>query len=225
MRSGPRAATEGLRRHRSTAVRKDRSSGWRRERVCTDPFPELGLGRCMARICSGRKAEFGAASNCCPNFANSASKLGPRFQPSRKLGHRHTGLPRHSRPRPRRSAPSSTTVEIGFGAATAFYLAKRNAGTVVLIDRHQIGSQTSPRAAGMVSCMRKSELMTRLIKVAAAAIPRFTEETGQPLDWVRSGQPSQTLAAGHCRRDEAVGHVTGAGTRYATTAIARMLAA
>ena len=75
----------------------------------------------------------------------------------------------------------------GLGAATAFYLAKRKAGAVVLVDRHEIGSQTSPRAAGMVSCMRKGDLMTRLIKVAAAAIPRFTEETGQPLDWVHSG--------------------------------------
>jgi glycine/D-amino acid oxidase-like deaminating enzyme len=75
----------------------------------------------------------------------------------------------------------------GLGAATAFYLAKRNAGSVVLVDRHEIGSQTSPRAAGMVSCVRKGELMTRLIKVAAAVIPRFTEQTGQPLDWVRSG--------------------------------------
>jgi glycine/D-amino acid oxidase-like deaminating enzyme len=75
----------------------------------------------------------------------------------------------------------------GLGAATAFYLAKRKAGAVVLIDRHEIGSQTSPRAAGMVSCMRKGELMMRLIKVAAAAIPRFAEETGQPLDWVHCG--------------------------------------
>jgi hypothetical protein len=39
----------------------------------------------------------------------------------------------------------------------------------------------------MVSCVRKSELMTRLIKTAAAAIPSFAEETGQPLDWVHSG--------------------------------------
>src|SRR5487761_49982 len=75
----------------------------------------------------------------------------------------------------------------GLGAATAFYLAKRKAGTIVLIDRHTIGSQTSPRAAGMVSCMRKGELMTRLIRVAAGAIPSFAEETGQPLDWVHSG--------------------------------------
>ena len=75
----------------------------------------------------------------------------------------------------------------GLGTATAFYLAKRKAGGVVLVDRHEIGSQTSPRAAGMVSCMRKGELMTRLIKAAAGAIQRFTEETGQPLDWVHSG--------------------------------------
>ena len=75
----------------------------------------------------------------------------------------------------------------GLGAATAFYLAKRNAGTVVLVDRHEIGSQTSPRAAGMVSCMRKGEVMMRLIKVAAAALQHFAEETGQPLDWVHSG--------------------------------------
>ena len=75
----------------------------------------------------------------------------------------------------------------GLGAATAFYLAKRKAGAVVLVDRHEIGSQTSPRAAGMVSCLRKGELMMRLIKVAAAAIPHFSEETGQPLDWVHSG--------------------------------------
>ena len=75
----------------------------------------------------------------------------------------------------------------GLGAATAFYLAKRNAGTVVLVDRHEIGSQTSPRAAGMVSCVRKGEVMMRLIKVAAAALQHFAEETGQPLDWVHSG--------------------------------------
>jgi 4-methylaminobutanoate oxidase (formaldehyde-forming) len=75
----------------------------------------------------------------------------------------------------------------GLGAATAFYLTKRNAGTVVLVDRHEIGSQTSPRAAGMVSCMRKGEVMMRLIKVAAAALQHFAEETGQPLDWVHSG--------------------------------------
>src|SRR5262245_16859325 len=75
----------------------------------------------------------------------------------------------------------------GLGSATAFYLVKRGARNVALVDKYDIGSQTSPRAAGMVSCVRKSELMIELIKLAAERIKRFTQETGQPLDWVRSG--------------------------------------
>jgi len=75
----------------------------------------------------------------------------------------------------------------GLGAATAFHLVKRGVRRVALVDKHDIGSQTSPRAAGMVSCARKSELMTTLITLAAERIKRFTEETGQPLDWVHAG--------------------------------------
>src|SRR5215471_1451124 len=75
----------------------------------------------------------------------------------------------------------------GLGAATAFYLVKRGTGNVALVEKHDIGSQTSPRAAGMVSCARKSDLMTALIKLAVEKIKRFTQETGQPLDWVHSG--------------------------------------
>ena len=75
----------------------------------------------------------------------------------------------------------------GLGAATAYYLAKRGGLSVALLDKHDIGSQTSPRAAGMVSCMRKGELMIELIKEACRKIETFTVETGQPLDWVHSG--------------------------------------
>jgi glycine/D-amino acid oxidase-like deaminating enzyme len=75
----------------------------------------------------------------------------------------------------------------GLGAATAFYLAKRGIKRIALLDRHDIGSQTSPRAAGMVSCVRKSELMIDLIKLAVQKIKTFTRDTGQPLDWVQSG--------------------------------------
>jgi glycine/D-amino acid oxidase-like deaminating enzyme len=74
----------------------------------------------------------------------------------------------------------------GLGAATAYYLAKRGL-TVALLDKHDIGSQTSPRAAGMVSCVRKGELMIELIKDACRKIENFTTETGQPLEWVHSG--------------------------------------
>ena len=75
----------------------------------------------------------------------------------------------------------------GLGAATAFYLVKRGVKHVALLDKHDIGSQTSPRAAGMVSCVRKSELMISLIKLAVERIKHFTKDTGQPLDWVHSG--------------------------------------
>ena len=75
----------------------------------------------------------------------------------------------------------------GLGAATAFHLVKRGVKRVTLVEKHAIGSQTSPRAAGMVSCVRKSELMTSLIKLATEKIKHFTEDTGQPLDWVHSG--------------------------------------
>ena len=83
----------------------------------------------------------------------------------------------------------------GLGAATAFYLVKRGVARVALVDRHDIGSQTSPRAAGMVSCARKSELMINLIKLAAERIKRFPDDTGQPLDWVHSGSLKLRAAA------------------------------
>jgi 4-methylaminobutanoate oxidase (formaldehyde-forming) len=75
----------------------------------------------------------------------------------------------------------------GLGAATAFYLSKRKGFSVALLDKHDIGSQTSPRAAGMVSCARKDDLMISLMKDACRKIETFTEVTGQPLDWVQSG--------------------------------------
>jgi glycine/D-amino acid oxidase-like deaminating enzyme len=75
----------------------------------------------------------------------------------------------------------------GLGAATTYYLSKREGLSVALLDKHEIGSQTSPRAAGMVSCLRKGDLMISLIKDACRKIEAFTEETGQPLDWVHSG--------------------------------------
>ncbi|QBR02946.1 NAD(P)/FAD-dependent oxidoreductase [Paraburkholderia pallida] len=75
----------------------------------------------------------------------------------------------------------------GLGAATAYYLAKRGTHRIALLERLAIGSQTSPRAAGMVNCLRKSDLMIELIKRAVAGIRQFSAETGQPLDWVQSG--------------------------------------
>jgi glycine/D-amino acid oxidase-like deaminating enzyme len=90
----------------------------------------------------------------------------------------------------RRMISKADAIIIGsgaLGAATAYYLSRRKRLSIVLIDKHDIGSQTSPRAAGMVSCARKSDLMISLLKDACRKIEAFTEETGQPLDWVHSG--------------------------------------
>jgi len=88
----------------------------------------------------------------------------------------------------------------GLGAATAFYLARRGARNVALVEQHEIGSQTSPRAAGMVSCVRKTELLTQLIKLAVQRIRAFTDATGQPLDWVHCG----SLKVARRRQDAAI---------------------
>jgi 4-methylaminobutanoate oxidase (formaldehyde-forming) len=75
----------------------------------------------------------------------------------------------------------------GLGAATAFYLMTRGAGHVALLDRHEIGSQTSPRAAGMAAHARSSDLMAGLMCSARAKLRRFTQDTGEPLAWTQCG--------------------------------------
>ena len=75
----------------------------------------------------------------------------------------------------------------GLGAATAFYLRQRGVPGVVLVDSHELGSQTSPRAAGMAAHARTSDLMVELMQSASAKLKRFTEDTGQPLAWAQSG--------------------------------------
>jgi 4-methylaminobutanoate oxidase (formaldehyde-forming) len=75
----------------------------------------------------------------------------------------------------------------GLGAATAFYLVERGARDVVLLDKHELASQTSPRAAGLAAHARSSDLMVEVVKLAAEKLKRFSEDTGQPLAWTRSG--------------------------------------
>jgi glycine/D-amino acid oxidase-like deaminating enzyme len=75
----------------------------------------------------------------------------------------------------------------GLGAATAFYLALHGAHDVVVVDKNELASQTSPRAAGLMSHARTNDLMVRLVQHATANLKRFSDDTGQPLDWLQSG--------------------------------------
>jgi glycine/D-amino acid oxidase-like deaminating enzyme len=74
----------------------------------------------------------------------------------------------------------------GFGAATAYFLAKRGL-KVALVDKFAISSQTSPRAAGLASTIRATDVMTRLASRAADLLDGFEGETGRSLGAVRPG--------------------------------------
>lgn len=84
----------------------------------------------------------------------------------------------------------------GLGAATAFYLVARGAHDVVVVERDELASQTSPRAAGLMSHARTTDLMVRLVQLATTNLKRFTTETGQPLDWTQSGSLKVARRAG-----------------------------
>jgi glycine/D-amino acid oxidase-like deaminating enzyme len=73
------------------------------------------------------------------------------------------------------------------GSSVAFHLVKAGFGPVALVDRHAMASQTSPRAAGLTSQIRKSDLMTRLATMAVDKIKNFTAETGEELVYFQSG--------------------------------------
>lgn len=86
-----------------------------------------------------------------------------------------------------------------FGAATACHLARRGAD-VVLVDQHALGSQTSPRAAGLTSQAASLPVMARLRREACDAFERFEADTGRSAGFHRSGSlKAAYTAAGEAR--------------------------
>ena len=74
-----------------------------------------------------------------------------------------------------------------FGSSVAYHLAKLGKRNVVLLDRFDLASQTSPRAAGLTSMVRATDSLTRLAQRAVHKLERFSEETRQPLRFDQSG--------------------------------------
>jgi glycine/D-amino acid oxidase-like deaminating enzyme len=72
------------------------------------------------------------------------------------------------------------------GASVAFHLAQAGK-QVALVDKHALGSQTSPRAAGLTSQARGTDLMTTLATRAVRKIEAFARETGEPLVFHQPG--------------------------------------
>ena len=73
-----------------------------------------------------------------------------------------------------------------FGSSTAYHLARRGL-EVALVDQHALGSQTSPRAAGLTSKADTMPTMARLRHEACEALERFEREMGRTVDFHRSG--------------------------------------
>jgi glycine/D-amino acid oxidase-like deaminating enzyme len=72
------------------------------------------------------------------------------------------------------------------GSSVAFHLAK-SGKQVALVDKHALGSQTSPRAAGLTSQARGTDLMTQLAKRAVRKIEGFAAETGEKIVFHQPG--------------------------------------
>jgi glycine/D-amino acid oxidase-like deaminating enzyme len=68
-----------------------------------------------------------------------------------------------------------------FGSSIAYHLARLGWRNTVLLDRHDLASQTSPRAAGLSGRLRGSDLMTTLASRSVEKIRSFAAETGEAL--------------------------------------------
>jgi glycine/D-amino acid oxidase-like deaminating enzyme len=123
----------------------------------------------------------------------------------------------------------AAAVVIGSGAlgsSVAFHLAKAGLAPVALVDKHEIASQTSPRAAGLTAQIRQSELMTRLATLAVGKIKNFTIETGEPLIYFQSGSLKIARTPEHqqqLQRDVELGHRLGVDIDFMSPARAHEL--
>jgi 4-methylaminobutanoate oxidase (formaldehyde-forming) len=67
------------------------------------------------------------------------------------------------------------------GSSIAYHLARLGWTKTVLLDRHDLASQTSPRAAGLSAQLPGSDLMTTLARRGVQKIRSFTKDTGEAL--------------------------------------------
>ncbi|MFN8489484.1 MAG: FAD-dependent oxidoreductase [Caldilineaceae bacterium] len=85
--------------------------------------------------------------------------------------------------------PNADAVVIGagaFGASVAYHLARRGK-RVVLLDAHEVVTQTSPRAAGLTQQIRSDPLMTQLAMQSVRQITQLTAESGEALTFHQNG--------------------------------------
>ena len=86
------------------------------------------------------------------------------------------------------------------GLSTAYHLAHRGAGKILLLERNQLTSGTSWHAAGIVGPLRATPNMTKLASYAIKLFPHLKQETGQETGYRKTG--GYWLAREEHRHDE-----------------------
>jgi 4-methylaminobutanoate oxidase (formaldehyde-forming) len=115
----------------------------------------------------------------------------------------------------------------GFGSSTAYHLARRGVRDVVLLDRYELGSQTSPRAAGLTSKVASTELMIRLMDETVEALAEFEKTTGRSIQFTRVGAMRVILTPqgeARIRRDAALAQRLGVEVQFLSAGEAERLA-
>jgi glycine/D-amino acid oxidase-like deaminating enzyme len=84
-----------------------------------------------------------------------------------------------------------------FGSSIAYHLARRGWRDTILLDRFDLGAQTSPRAAGLTAQVRSTELMTRLAMRSVHQLTHFPADTGEPLEVFQPGSIKIARTAEH----------------------------
>lgn len=105
----------------------------------------------------------------------------------------------------------------GFGASTAYHLARRGIRDVILLDRYDLGSQTSPRAAGLTSKVASSEILVKLVNEAVETLAAFESTTGRSIGFHRVGAMRVLLSPegeARMRRDAALAQSFGVKVEF-----------
>jgi glycine/D-amino acid oxidase-like deaminating enzyme len=82
-----------------------------------------------------------------------------------------------------------------FGTSIAAHLARCGHRDVVLIEAHDIGSQTTSQAAGLVPLLRASDHLTEMARYSLAAFETFADDTGHDLRFHQVGSLKLALNA------------------------------
>ena len=89
-----------------------------------------------------------------------------------------------------------------YGASVTYHLVRAGIRQVVLIDKSEPVSQTSPRAAGLSSQVQPTRLLTRIAAQSVRDIEHFKEETGESFSYQRPGSLKIACTARHAERLE-----------------------